>query len=185
MSDSNQLPGRPDYFRGGITVSSLTPLRWIPFRVICLLGMDQSAFGSMSAPGDDLVAATPDLGDPDPRAEMRQSLLEAVLAAGDHLIVVRDGHDVRTNQQVPRAVVMAELFDAVSRWSNLTAVRSLPTHSRSTTPVRRSTHAASRRTPSFPRAVGVRHEESGRRTGPSGPGPTRDPLPSFAARTGR
>ena len=39
------LPGRPDYFRGGITVSSLTPLRWVPFRVVCLLGMDQSAFG--------------------------------------------------------------------------------------------------------------------------------------------
>ena len=76
--------------------------------------MDQPAFGSMSAPGDDLVAAAPELGDPDPRAEVRQSLLEAVLAAGDHLIVVRDGHDVRTNQEVPRSVVVAELFDAVT-----------------------------------------------------------------------
>jgi exodeoxyribonuclease V gamma subunit len=108
------LPGRPDYFRGGITVSSLTPLRWIPFRVVCLLGMDQPAFGSMSAPGDDLAAAAPELGDPEPRAEMRQSLLEAVLSAGDHLVVLRDGHDVRTNQEVPRAVVVAELFDAVT-----------------------------------------------------------------------
>ena len=108
------LPGRPDYFRGGITISSLTPLRWIPFRVICLLGMDQPAFGSASAPGDDLVAAAPELGDPDRRAEMRQSLLEVVLAAGDHLVVVRDGHDVRTNQEVPRPVVVAELFDAVT-----------------------------------------------------------------------
>ena len=108
------LPGRPDYFRGGITISSLTPLRWIPFRVVCLLGMDQPAFGSMPAPGDDLVAASPELGDPDPRAEIRQSLLEAVLAAGDHLIVVRDGHDVRTNQPVPRPVVVAELLDAVT-----------------------------------------------------------------------
>jgi exodeoxyribonuclease V gamma subunit len=108
------LPGRPDYFRGGITISSLTPLRWIPFRVICLLGMDQPAFASMSAPGDDLAAASPELGDPDPRAEMRQSLLEAVLAAGDHLVVLRDGHDVRTNQEVPRPVVVAELFDAVT-----------------------------------------------------------------------
>ncbi len=108
------LPGRPDYFRGGITVSSLTPLRWIPFRVTCLLGMDQPAFGSVAAPGDDLAAASPELGDPDPRAEMRESLLEAVLAAGDHLIVLRDGHDVRTNQEVPRAVVVAELFDAVT-----------------------------------------------------------------------
>jgi exodeoxyribonuclease V gamma subunit len=109
----SQLPGRPDYFRGGITISSLAPLRWVPFRVICLLGMDQSSLGSISAAGDDLVVATPALGDPDPRADVRQSLLEIVLAAGDHLIVVRDGHDVRTNQPVPQSVVTAELFDAV------------------------------------------------------------------------
>jgi exodeoxyribonuclease V gamma subunit len=107
------MPGRPDYFRGGITVSSLIPLRWIPFRVVCLLGMDQSAFGPPPAAGDDLVAAVPELGDPDPRAEMRQSLLEALLAAGEHLVVLRDGHDVRTNQVVPRSVVVADLFDAV------------------------------------------------------------------------
>jgi exodeoxyribonuclease V gamma subunit len=108
------IPGRPDYFRGGITISSMTPLRWVPFRVVCLLGMDQSAFGSVTAPGDDLAAAFPQVGDRDPRAEARQSLLEAVLAAGDHLMVVRDAHDVRTNQDVPRSVVVAELFDAVT-----------------------------------------------------------------------
>ncbi len=107
------LPARPDYFRGGITISSMTPLRWVPFRVVCLLGMDQSALSTSSAAGDDLIAAAPALGDPDPRAEVRQSLLETVLSAGDHLIVVRDGHDVRTNQEIPRAVIAAELFDAV------------------------------------------------------------------------
>ena len=107
------IPGRADYFRGGITVSSMTPLRGVPFRVVCLLGMDQEAFGPLSAAGDDLVAAAPQRGDPDPRAEMRQSLLEAVLAATDSLVVVRDGRDVRTNQVVPRPVVVAELFEAV------------------------------------------------------------------------
>ncbi len=92
----------------------MTPLRWVPFRAVCLLGMDQSAFSSVTAPGDDLTAVRPEIGDPDPRAESRQSLLEAVLSAGDRLIVVRDGHDVRSNQVVPRAVVVAELFDAVT-----------------------------------------------------------------------
>jgi exodeoxyribonuclease V gamma subunit len=105
--------GRPDFFRGGVTVTSMTPLRWVPFRVICVLGMDQTAFGSPAAAADDLIAAAPRPGDRDPRAEARQALLEAVLAAGDHLVVVRDGTDVHTNQPVPRAVVAAELFDAV------------------------------------------------------------------------
>ncbi len=109
------LPGRADYFRGGITVSSMTPLRGVPFRVVCLLGMDQDAFGPEAAAGDDLVAAAPERGDPDPRAEVRQSLLEALLAATDCLVVLRDGRDVRTNQVVPRPVVVAELFEAVTR----------------------------------------------------------------------
>ncbi len=110
----DSMPGRPDFFRGGITVTSMTPLRWIPYRVVCLLGMDQASFGSVTAAGDDLAAAAPRVGDLDPRAEIRESLLEAVLAAGDHLVVVRDGHDVRSSHEVPRAVVTAELFDAVA-----------------------------------------------------------------------
>jgi exodeoxyribonuclease V gamma subunit len=106
-------PGRPDFFRGGITISSMTPLRWVPHRVVALLGMDQAAFGAGAADGDDLTAAVPLLGDRDTRGEARQALLETVLAAQDRLILVRDGHDVRTNQQVPPAVVVAELRDAL------------------------------------------------------------------------
>ncbi|HUY65674.1 MAG TPA: exodeoxyribonuclease V subunit gamma [Acidimicrobiales bacterium] len=106
--------GRPDFFRGGVTITSMTPMRGVPFRVVCLLGMDQWAFAPVPATGDDLAAAAPRIGDGDPRGEARQALLEAVLAAGDHLMVVYDGRDVRTNQEVPRAVPTAELFDAVS-----------------------------------------------------------------------
>ena len=106
-------PGRPDFFRGGVTISSMTPLRNIPHRVMCVLGLDQAAFGAASVDGDDLAAANPIVGDRDPRAEVRQSLLEVVLAAGDRLVVLRDGHDVRTNQEIHRAVAVAELRDAV------------------------------------------------------------------------
>ncbi len=103
--------GRADFFRGGVTVTSMTPLRWVPFRVVCLLGMDQTAFGSEGSAGDDLTSIPPFVGDGDRRGEMRETLLEAVLAAKDHLIVIRDGRDVKTNQVVPRAVVTSELFE--------------------------------------------------------------------------
>jgi exodeoxyribonuclease V gamma subunit len=105
--------GRADFFRGGITVTSMRPLRWVPFRVVALLGMDQSAFGSEPSAGDDLSAAAPQVGDRDPRGEVRESLLEALLAAEDCLVVLRDGRDVRTNQAVPPAVATSELFEAV------------------------------------------------------------------------
>ena len=106
-------PGRPDFFRGGITISSMTPLRWVPHRVVALLGMDQSAFGAGAVDGDDLTAANPQLGDRETRAESRQALLESVLAAKERLLIVRDGHDVRTNQEIPPAVVVAELRDTL------------------------------------------------------------------------
>ncbi len=106
-------PGRPDFFRGGVTVTSMAPLRWVPYRVVCILGLDQEHIGTPAPDAADLVAAVPRVGDPDRRIEFRQSLLEAVLMAGEHLVVVRNGHDVRSNHPVPRVVAGAELFDAV------------------------------------------------------------------------
>jgi exodeoxyribonuclease V gamma subunit len=106
-------PGRPDFFRGGVTVTSTASLRWVPFRIVCMLGLDQDAAGSTAPDAADLVAAAPQIGDPDPRSESRQALLEAVLSAGDHLLVVRDGRDLRSNHVVPQVVPVAELFDAV------------------------------------------------------------------------
>lgn len=106
--------GRASFFRGGITVSSLTPLRGLRHRVVCLLGMDESAFGAGAPDGDDLTAAEPLVGDRDRRADRRQTLLETVAAAGEQLVVLRTGHHVVTNQEVPPAVVVAELRDAVA-----------------------------------------------------------------------
>ncbi len=106
---------RPDFYRGGITVSSLTPLRWLPFRVICILGLDEAhpSAGAGSIDGDDLAAAAPLVGDRDPRSEARQALLEAVLAARDHLVITRTGHNIRTNLEIPNATVLAELRDTI------------------------------------------------------------------------
>lgn len=106
-------PGRPDHYRGGITFTSLRPMGWLPHRVVCLLGMDEAALVSGSSDGDDLLALAAAVGDRDPRAELRQSLLSMLLAAEDHLIVIRDGRDVRTNQEIPAAVAVAELRDAI------------------------------------------------------------------------
>ena len=106
-------PGRPNFFRGGITVTSLTPLRGLPYRVVCLLGMDEGAFPTGAVDGDDLVAAAPRIGDRDGRADARQALLEAVLSAGDRLVLVRSGYDVQKSHPTPPSVVVAELTDTL------------------------------------------------------------------------
>lgn len=114
---ADQLEGRPpraSFLDGGLTISSLQPLRGVPHRVVCIVGLDdQGGAGPAGLLGDDLIAQQPLVGDRDPRADERQALLEALLAASDHLIVTRNGHDVRTNQPLPAAVALAELRDTI------------------------------------------------------------------------
>ena len=57
----------------------------------------------------------PHVGDRDARSEDRQLLLDAVLAATDHLVITFSGRDERTNRERPPAVPIAELLDVVDR----------------------------------------------------------------------
>ncbi len=112
-----RLAGRPtraNFRTGELTVCTLVPMRSVPHRVVCLLGLDDGAFPRRSPrDGDDLLLADPHIGDRDPRTEDRQMLLDALLAAGENLIVTYNGNDERTNAALPPAVVVGELLDAV------------------------------------------------------------------------
>ncbi len=115
----HRLAGRPtraNFRTGHLTVCTLVPMRSVPHRVVCLLGLDDGAFPRKSPrDGDDLLLETPHVGDRDPRAEDRQMLLDALLAAEDRLIVMFSGNDERTNAPLPPAVPVGELLDAVNR----------------------------------------------------------------------
>lgn len=99
---------------GAVTLGPLPAMRSVPARVICLLGVDADILGSGTADADDLLAASPALGDRDPRADGRQLLLEAILAAGDRLIITTSGRDPATNAEVPLPVVLAELLEELA-----------------------------------------------------------------------
>ena len=113
----DRLAGRPtttSFRTGGLTVCTLTPMRSVPHRVVCLLGLDDGAFPRQGTPdGDDLLARDPHLGERDPRSEDRQLLLDALLAAGEHLVVTYAAADVRTGAPLPPAVPLGELLDAL------------------------------------------------------------------------
>jgi exodeoxyribonuclease V gamma subunit len=99
---------------GAITLCGMLPERAVPYRVVCLLGMDDGAFPrSGTHLAFDLIAARPRIGDRNPRDEDRYVLLEAILSARDHLIVCFSGRDARTNAKRPPAVPVSELCDAL------------------------------------------------------------------------
>jgi exodeoxyribonuclease V gamma subunit len=113
----DRLRGRPtraSFRTGHLTVCTLVPMRSVPHRVVCLLGLDDGAFPRRAErDDDDLVAAEPLVGDGDGRSEDRQLLLDALLAATDRLVITYRGHDERTNAERPPAVPVGELLDVI------------------------------------------------------------------------
>ncbi len=116
---ADRLRGRPtraNFRTGHLTVCTLVPMRSVPHRVVCILGLDDGEFPRRALrDGDDLLLEDPHVGDRDPRAEDRQLLLDAVLAATERLIITYTGNDERTNLVRPPAIPVAELLDVIER----------------------------------------------------------------------
>ena len=116
---AERLKGRPtraNFRTGHLTVCTLVPMRSVPHKVVCLLGLDDGSFPRhVERDGDDITAQSPRVGDRDPRSEDRQLLLDAVLAAEEHLVVTYSGRDERSNQHRPPAVPVGELLDVADR----------------------------------------------------------------------
>ncbi|MCW2993573.1 MAG: exodeoxyribonuclease gamma subunit, partial [Conexibacter sp.] len=112
-----RLAGRPtraNFRTGHLTVCTLQPMRSVPHRVVCLLGLDDTVFPRRSPrDGDDLLLADPQVGDRDARTEDRQILLDALMAATDRLIITYTANDERTNAARAPAVPVSELLDVV------------------------------------------------------------------------
>jgi exodeoxyribonuclease V gamma subunit len=115
----DRLRGRPtraNHRTGDLTVCTLVPMRSVPHRAICLLGLDEGTFPRRTTgDGDDLLDRDPYVGDRDARTEDRQLLLDALMAAGDALVVTYTGRNERTNEPQPPAVPVGELLDVIDR----------------------------------------------------------------------
>lgn len=107
---------RANFRTGTLTMCTMLPMRSVPHRVVCLLGVDDGVFPRRRRPdGDDIIEGDDWVGDRDPRSEDRQLLLDAVLAAEEQLLVVYAGRDARTGLDTPPAVPIGALLEAVDR----------------------------------------------------------------------
>ncbi|MGI4815552.1 MAG: exodeoxyribonuclease V subunit gamma [Janthinobacterium lividum] len=101
---------------GAITVSALSSLRYLPFRVICVLGMDDGVLpGPSRADEFDLISALPRQGDRQRRDDERNLFLDLLLAAREMFFVAYTGRSVRDNSALPPAAVVDELLDHLAR----------------------------------------------------------------------
>jgi exodeoxyribonuclease V gamma subunit len=113
----DRLRGRPtraNFRTGHLTMCTMVPMRSVPHRLVCLLGLDDGVFPrGAGLDGDDILARAPLVGERDRRSEDRQLFLDAILAARERLIVVYTGADERTGVERPPAVPLGELLDVL------------------------------------------------------------------------
>jgi exodeoxyribonuclease V gamma subunit len=97
-----------------VRVASLSRLRGVPARIVAILGFDDRAFTSGRGNGDDILLDAPRIAERDFHAEERLGLLNLLSAASDAVLIICNGFDVTNNKELPMAVPLAELSDAIA-----------------------------------------------------------------------
>ncbi len=107
-------PTRANFRTGTLTVATLVPMRSVPHRVVCLIGLDDGVFPRRGVvDDDDVLARDPMTGERDTRSEDRQLLLDAIGAATEKLVITYTGADECSGRRKPPAVPVVELLDAL------------------------------------------------------------------------
>lgn len=104
------------FITGGVTFCAMLPMRSIPFKVICCVGMNGDAYPRQAKPlGFDLIAKHPKPGDRSRRNDDRYLFLEAILSARKILYTSYVGQNIQDNSIIPPSVVVSELLDYIEQ----------------------------------------------------------------------
>ena len=102
------------FFAGGVTFCTLMPMRVLPFRIVCLVGMNEDAYPRIEQPLPfDLMAQAPRPGDRLRRSEDRYLFLEALLSARDRVLLSWTARD-RNYRPLPPSLLVTELQAALT-----------------------------------------------------------------------
>ncbi len=110
------IAGGAGFLTGGITFCSMLPMRAIPFKAICLLGMND---GLYPRPGRrrsfDLMALDPKPGDRSRRYDDRYMFLETILSTRKKLYISFTGQSIQDGSEKPPSVLVSELMDYIEQ----------------------------------------------------------------------
>ncbi len=109
-------PGSERFVTGKVTFSRFQPMRNVPSRVVCMLGMNNGAFPSVTTSlSFDLMdrRTRRKLGDRQTRDEERYAFLETLMAARERLVIIYTGQSAKDNKPLPPSVLVSELLDTV------------------------------------------------------------------------
>ena len=100
------------YFSGGVTICGMRPMRSLPFRMICVLGMSDAAFPRREqSQAFDAMAGHWRPGDPRKPDEDRYLMLETLLCARERLYFSYTGRSLKDNSELQPSVLLREFMD--------------------------------------------------------------------------
>ncbi|CDG19921.1 Exodeoxyribonuclease V gamma chain [Xenorhabdus poinarii G6] len=102
------------FLAGSLNFCTLMPMRSIPFKVVCLLGMNDGVYPRTLPPlGFDLMAEKTQRGDRKRRDDDRYLFLEALVSAERFLSISYIGKSIRDDTQCNPSVLVNELLDYI------------------------------------------------------------------------
>ena len=116
------------FLAGPVNFCTLMPMRSIPFKIVCMLGMNDEDYPRRVPPqGFDLMAQGGyRRGDRSRREDDRYLFLEAVIAAQQKLYISYRGRDSRENTEIQPCVLVSELIDYLANGYVLEGDEDLP-----------------------------------------------------------
>ncbi|EQA0895728.1 exodeoxyribonuclease V subunit gamma [Escherichia coli] len=104
------------FLAGPVNICTLMPMRSIPFKVVCLLGMNDGVYPRQLAPlGFDLMSQKPKRGDRSRRNDDRYLFLEALISAQQKLYISYIGRSIQDNSERFPSVLVQELIDYIGQ----------------------------------------------------------------------
>lgn len=104
------------FLAGPVNICTLMPMRSIPFKVVCLLGMNDGVYPRQLAPlGFDLMSQKPRRGDRSRRDDDRYLFLEALISAQQKLYISYIGRSIQDNSERFPSVLVQELIDYIGQ----------------------------------------------------------------------
>ena len=116
------------FISGGVTFATLIPMRSIPFKMVCLLGMNDRDYPREGrTPSFDLMKLDGSRkGDRSRRSDDRYLFLEALLSSEEVFYISYEGRSIKDNQIRPPSVVVGELIDYLKQVFNFTHITEHP-----------------------------------------------------------
>lgn len=109
-------PNSLKFLAGKVNFCTLLPMRSVPFKVVCLLGMNDADYPRTQTPNSfDLMQYHHQKGDRVRRDDDRYLFLEALLAARDYCYISYVGHSITDNQPKEPSVLVSQLLDYINQ----------------------------------------------------------------------